>query len=425
MRKIKFSLSKQLVFITLACLILMIVLISVILPKRLEPYFENTVYSYLDKPLEVMTKDHNFELEYKNTIYIQIIDDKFYTNEAYKEFLAVDDISEISKYITNDKGKFVIKGRTFYYSVRGNVGRGNNNNKSIAITDDSYIRELRKDMLYITVPSIILIFLVILVLLLLWSNHMVRRIEKIKTKVDNIYDPEYNPTTRDEIDDELKVLNTAIDKMKDMVQTKEKYEREMYQNISHDFKTPIMVVKSYVEAYNDNIESSDKVIKVTEEEMNKLEKKVKKMLELNKVSYMNSNKTDEKTNIKKLFESKMENYKVINNKIKYTLKCNKEYEYRGQEEIWESIFDNIMSNAIRYAKEEIVITVNKDSIIFYNDGENIDEKIINKIFDSYVKGKKGEHGLGLSIVKKNLISLNYNIYAKNLKKGVEFIIEGK
>ena len=63
--------------------------------------------------------------------------------------------------------------------------------------------------------------------------------------------------------------------------------------------------------------------------------------------------------------------------------------------------------------------------MFYNDGENIDEKIINKIFDSYVKGKKGEHGLGLSIVKKNLESLNYKVYAKNLKKGVEFIIERK
>ena len=420
MSKIKFSLSKQLVLITLACLVLMILLISIVLPKRLEPYFENTVYSYLDKPLEVMNKNKNIELEYKNTIYIQYYDGKFYANEKYKEFLQIDDISEIAKYIMGDKGKFIIKGNAFYYSVRGN-----NNNRSIAITDDSYIRELRKDMLYITVPSVILIFLIILVLLLLWSNYMVRRIEKIKTKIDNIYDPDFNINNKKEIDDELKVLNTAIDKMKDMIQTKEQYEREMYQNISHDFKTPIMVVKSYVEAYNDNIESSDKVIKVTEDEMSKLEKKVKKMLELNKVSYLNNNKTDEKINIKKLFDSKIENYKVINNKIKYTLKCNKGYEFRGAEETWESIIDNIMSNAIRYAKEEIVITVNKDNIVFYNDGENIDEKIINKIFDSYVKGKKGEHGLGLSIVKKNLISLNYNIYARNLKKGVEFVIEGK
>ena len=417
MRKIKFSLSKQLVLITLACLLLMIVLISIVLPKSLEPYFENTVYSNLEKPLEIMGKNKGLEYEYKNTVYIKNINGEYYTNENYKEILGIDNITDIIKYIKNPRGKFVLNGKTFYYSV--NKGR---ENKNIAITDDSYIKELRKDMLYITIPSVVLIFLIIMVLLLFWSNHLVRRIEKIKSKVDNLNNPDYNVKNKKEADDELRILNNAIDRMKDMIQTKEKYEREMYQNISHDFKTPIMVVKSYIEAYNDNIEKPEKVITVTEEEMNKLEKKVKKMLELNKVTY-NKNNKDDKTSIKKLFSSKIDNYKVMNNKLKYTLKCNKDYEYNGSEEVWESVIDNIMSNAMRYAKEEIIITVNKDSIIFYNDGDNIEEKIITKIFDSYVKGKKGEHGLGLSIVKKNLNSLNYNIYAKNLKKGVEFVIE--
>ena len=419
MSKIRFSLAKQLVIITLSSLLLMIGLISLVLPKSLESFFERTVYSYLDKPLEGFGKDRDFMIENENIIYIQNINGEFISNDDYRGFLKIESLDEIVPYLISENGKFVIKGSTYYYSVKKT-----REFRMIAITNDSYIKELRNNMLYITIPVVTLIFLIILVLLLLWSNYLVKRIGRIKNKIDHFNNPDYKPNNKPEVDDELKLLNHTIDEMKDMIITKEKYEREMYQNISHDFKTPIMVVKSYIEAYNDKIEKPDKVIKVTEEEMSKLEKKVKKMLELNKVTYLKNN-TNEEIDLKPLIENKIENYKVINKDLNYKFECDKNSKVKGTDEIWESVVDNILSNAVRYANKEIKITVNKNKIVFYNDGENIDEKIINKIFDSYVKGKKGEHGLGLSIVKKNLESLNYKVYAKNLKKGVEFIIERK
>ena len=39
----------------------------------------------------------------------------------------------------------------------------------------------------------------------------------------------------------MKLLDTTIDEMKEMILSKEKYERVIYQDISHDFKTSIMV----------------------------------------------------------------------------------------------------------------------------------------------------------------------------------------
>jgi len=59
----------------------------------------------------------------------------------------------------------------------------------------------------------------------------------------------------------------------------------------------------------------------------------------------------------------------------------------------------------------------------YNDGENIDEKLINNIFTPYEKGINGVFGLGLSIVKKTLQFLNYDIAITNMNKGVKFIIK--
>ena len=36
---------------------------------------------------------------------------------------------------------------------------------------------------------------------------------------------------------------------------------------------------------------------------------------------------------------------------------------------------------VRYAKKEVIITLNDNNIIFYNDGEHINKNLINKIFD--------------------------------------------
>jgi two-component system sensor histidine kinase CssS len=201
----------------------------------------------------------------------------------------------------------------------------------------------------------------------------------------------------------------------------------MYQNISHDFKTPIMVIKSYIEAYNDKIENADTVMNVSEEQIKKLENKVKTLLELNKITYLqNSYKNDKKIEIQTTIQSCIDKYKMINKNLNYELKCDKtKTVYNGTEDMWESIIDNLLNNFIRYAKEKISITVKENKIIFFNDGENIDEEILKDIFNPYKKGHKGENGLGLAIVKGNCDLLGYKIEAKNKKIGVEFIISKK
>ena len=90
--------------------------------------------------------------------------------------------------------------------------------------------------------------------------------------------------------------------------------------------------------------------------------------------------------------------------------------------MWEAIIDNILGNFMRYAKTKVKITIKNNKIILYNDGPNVDENVLTNIFTPYEKGVKGVFGLGLSIVKKTLIFLNYDINIENEKKGVKFII---
>ena len=422
MKKFKIELSKQLIIITTISLLIMIVSITLILPKALEPFFEQAVYSYLSQPLEFFDNE-TFLNRNQDVAYIIYKDDRTYISSNYKEVLKIEDYSKLIKLIKNNQGSFTFSNRKFYYYRK--MDRGNN---VIAITNDKYIELLRRNYLGVLIPIIIITYLIIIVLLVFWSRFIVNRLEKLKVKVDNINNPNSNISkSKYELDDEIMLLDETIDEMRDIILSQEKYKSEMYQNISHDFKTPIAVIKSYIEAYRDGIEDADNVMTVSEEQIKKLEKKVKTLLELNKITYLqNSYKNDKKIEIYPMVESIIDKYKIIASNLNYELKCDKKnIMYNGNEDIWDSIVNNLLSNAIRYAKKNITITIKDNSIIFYNDGEKIDDTIINNLFEPYKKGKKGENGIGLSIVKSNCDLINYNVLAKNKKNGVEFIISKK
>lgn len=421
MKNRKINLSKQLVIITTLSLIIMIISLIIVLPKSLEPFFEETVYSYLEQPLQMFEGSNSSNKKYKNIVYIQYINDDVYISSNYKNVLKIDDYSKLLKYIDSNRGKFIYKGRTYYYSVNG---RGDLNRK-IAITNDSYIKVIKANLFMIVIPIVIVTFLIIIILLLLWSKIVVDKIQRLKLKIDNMTDENFSVAdNKYELDDELKLLDDTIDKMKEIILSQEKYKTEMYQNISHDFKTPIMVIKSYIEAYYDGTYDSDTVIDINDKQIKKLENKVKTLLELNKITYLqNSYKNDKKIEIQTTIKEAIEKYKIINKSIKYEIKCDKKnIMYNGTEDMWESIVNNLLNNFIRYAKSEIIITIKENKITFFNDGDNISDDIINDIFKPYKKGVKGENGLGLAIVKGNCDLLGYKIVAKNKKNGVEFII---
>ncbi len=420
MKNIKINLSKQLVVITLISLLIMIFSINIILPKSMEPFFEETVYNYLEQPLEMFDDKESLNKKYQNIAYIIYNINGTFISNNYKSILKVDDYSKLLKYINGSHGKFIYKTRTYYYSVKVE-----DDSKTIAITTDRYIKILRRSSLGIVIPIIVITFGIILVLLILWSKFIVNRLQRLKLKVNNMNNENYDVVkSKYEFDDEIMLLDNTIDQMKEIILSREKYKTEMYQNISHDFKTPITVIKSYIEAYNDGIEPYDNVIKVSDEQIKKLENKVKTLLELNKITYLqNSYKNDKKIKILPIVENIIEKYKIINNNLNYEIKCDKKNVlYDGTEDIWESIITNIINNAVRYAKKDIMITIKEKQIIFFNDGENIEKTLINNIFEPYKKGKKGENGLGLSIVKGNCDLIGYSIIAKNKKNGVEFII---
>lgn len=102
-------------------------------------------------------------------------------------------------------------------------------------------------------------------------------------------------------------------------------------------------------------------------------------------------------------------------------------------------FSQVVINILTNAKDAMQNLDPKDKIIkikiykndkfafvsIYNNGENIKNSIMDKLFDPYftTKHKSVGTGIGLYMCKMIVTNMNGNIYVKNLKNGVDFCIE--
>lgn len=420
--KQKHSLTEQLLYLSIIIISIIVISLGIILPKTLLPIYEENLYNYLKQPLSYIedlekTKNKlNSEIAF---IYVKKNSDTVTISDNIESIISLDYIDVVLNNIDSNYGKFKIKNKTYYYYVVNN-----SSDKRIALTDNKYILAMKKNIFQVLLLIIGITFGLVSVLVILWSNNLVSRIKKMKEKIDNIDNDDYN-FEPDNYDDELHTLDLAVDNMRIYLKENETYKNQMYQNISHDFKTPITVMKSYIEASYDGIETKDKALNIIDEQLKKLEIKVHSLLYLNKLNYIKDQKSNLNVtlDIKDILDNSVEKFKIARPDVNFTLEMDNNTVFRGSSDMWEAIIDNILNNFIRYANKEVKITIKKNVITLYNDGTNIEENILNDIFTPYEKGIKGVFGLGLSIVKKTLQFLKYDITIENVKNGVKFIIK--
>ena len=429
--KLKLSLTEQLLVVCIFILGIVVISLGIILPNDLIPIYETNVYNYLKQPLSFVQNEEDVTDMKKTDIinseiaYIYINDISGTSISISDNLSDIIDINDIDELLSNfdlskSEGKFKYKTTTYYY-----VLSAQNNQIKIAMTDDVYINKMRKSIL-LTIFRVVGIALILITFFVIaWANNLVNRIKRIKDKIDNINNDKYNHKTDERYQDELYTLDKTVEDMRVYLKEQEEYKNQMYQNISHDFKTPITVMKSYIEAYEDGIETKKKTLQVVKEQLKKLEIKVHSLLYLNKLNYIQDRSDNLKVqyDISITIKAAVDKFKMSRPDVEFVLDIDKKNTiFRGSADMWEAIIDNILNNFMRYAKKKVKITVKNNKIILYNDGETIDEKVLNNIFTPYEKGVNGMFGLGLSIVKKTLHFLNYDITIENVKNGVNFTI---
>ena len=315
------------------------------------------------------------------------------------------------------QGGIIIDSQPIYYVCNG---RNNLNEYIIIFTDSTYTRNLIKRIGIQMMMVFLLLILLASCVIFLWSYKMTRRLKNIQNHIINLPKNKYKEEYVDDSLDEIGELSRSIEEMRIEIGTSEQTKQEMLQNLSHDFKTPIAVIKSYAEALEDGMAGKE-AIKIIILQADLLKKKVNRLLQYNSLEYLNHDNEFESIDMKELINEVVQNYKYQTN-LNIETNLDDNIIFMGYRENWHTVIDNIVDNAKRYAKTKIKIVLKPNRLRIYNDGEHIDEQFLNSIFKPYEKGSKGEFGLGMSIVKKTVDFFGYNLEVVNEEVGVSFII---
>jgi signal transduction histidine kinase len=241
------------------------------------------IYEHLEQPAKYIEPGTNKMGE--DIAFITVMrSGTLYSSDNLEEKVPGLSANEIVNKATGEKGKFVNNKVTYYY-----LWGERKNSKNLILLSDSYIVEQEDRLLGIILPTLLITIATTIILLFMWSQYVVSKIKKLEKKTKAIITNDVVEGREFVVDDELNELNSTIEQVKIKLKQKDEYKNMMFQNLSHELKTPISVIQSYVEGANDGVIEKDEAIKVIEEETNILSNQVKTILQINKIDYMKDN----------------------------------------------------------------------------------------------------------------------------------------
>ncbi len=239
-------------------------------------------------------------------------------------------------------------------------------------------------------------------------------------------------------------LKTANNELRRDIEQKEKIDemrKEFLANVSHELKTPLALIQGYAEGLKDGInddpESQEYYCDVIVDEAQKMNTMVRKLLTLNEVEFGQENISMERFNVAELIDGVAQSCSILIQQKEGKLRLNVQnplYVWSDELKI-EEVLTNYISNACNHLDGERVIEIKavqleeKVRISVFNTGKQIPEEDKERIWDKFYKVDKahsreyGGSGIGLSIVKAIMDSVNGTCGVNNYANGVEFWVE--
>lgn len=238
----------------------------------------------------------------------------------------------------------------------------------------SYIPEIQDNVLLYTVIIIGIIFIGIgFFTAKLVANYISRPLRELEDYTVKIAHKDWREPVKIKNDDEIGRLVDSMNRMQKELKKIDEEEKMFLQSISHDLKTPVMVIMSHAQAIIDGmyIESVEETAEIIKDEAAILEKKIKQLLYLNTLAYTLENDSENiGFELHNLLFNIISRFEIVNSKIQWNLDIDKVV-IKGNAEKIRVAIENILDNGLRYAEREIAITLKKENSVavleIYND----------------------------------------------------------
>ncbi|MCM1117746.1 MAG: HAMP domain-containing histidine kinase [bacterium] len=237
---------------------------------------------------------------------------------------------------------------------------------------------------------------------------------------------------------ELKTANNELQRDIEKKEQIDEMRREFLSNVSHELKTPIALIQGYAEGLKEGVsddpESREFYCDVIVDEAGKMNVMVQKLLTLNQLEFGNDVISMERFDIVAMIRGYLQSAEILTrpSEISVQMKQTQPIYVWGDEFRIEEVFMNYFTNAVHYCQGEKMIDVRvepqegKVRVSVFNTGEPIPEESLAHLWEKFYKVDKartrqyGGSGVGLSIVKAIMESMNQEYGVQNYSNGVEF-----
>jgi len=285
---------------------------------------------------------------------------------------------------------------------------GNNIGKIILLCEIKSFDELNALMRKTEIISFIIAGIIALIIGLFFEKRLANPIGKLKEKMNKFSIDKENDFVPITTGDEIEELDISFRKMADKVKNYNEKQKNFFQNVSHELKTPLMSIQGYAEAIKDEVVKGEEVkesLDIIINESQRLKKTVNSVIYLTKLENFEENYNLKNVKLFKIVNSSIKMLKPladskginIENNVKQDIFVNVD------DEKFMNALTNIISNAIRYAESYVSITCydekNNLELLIKDDGSGFKQGEEDKVFDRFYKGVNGNTGIGLALAK--------------------------
>lgn len=222
---------------------------------------------------------------------------------------------------------------------------------------------------------------------------------------------------------EVDQLSIAITEMQQRIARDQAEKQQIFQNVSHDLRTPLSVIIGYGEGIQSGVmPDPGKAAEVIVSEARRMHRMVEGSLILSRLGNHAWELQIESFCLEDFLEEQVEALRGLDSGKDITLQQAQHINIKTDPDLLIRILQNVVSDCIRYAESEVKVSYGLTdpaediAICIEDDGPGIDAADLPHIFERYYKGEAGSFGIGLSVVASGIRYLGGHVMVENKAK---------
>lgn len=244
-------------------------------------------------------------------------------------------------------------------------------------------------------------------ILLVWltAGKIARPLRALCTQAHGIGSGKFCPIEENYRVTELEELKHAFNDMGRRLEESREENARFFQNVSHDLRTPLVAITGYAQGIQCGVmKDSEKAAGIILSESLRMTELVESILTLSKLDNHNLLMNPVEVRLEEFLEEQTEVLRGAAGEKELTLRITREpVVVQADPSLLTRVFQNVMANCIRYADCHIWVTLGVEEteavILVEDDGCGFDPEELPHVFDRFYKGKEGNFGIGLSVVR--------------------------